>query len=141
MKILAWIFFVSLEVLLVDFAASSCQPLNTTLFNGCVQAGYHVSNFTSSGKEVELSHLITNMQRKFKNCSSLLSLMTCSLHLPKCPTAQLPCKDACKKFLSDCGDISSENDGLKTLFRGICELLPSTKCLSEPTTGAHDSGK
>ncbi|XP_078378808.1 uncharacterized protein LOC144661959 isoform X4 [Oculina patagonica] len=135
MKLLSFVLFLALETLLVDYASSSsCPPLNRTLFNDCIQAGYNVSNFTSSRSPNVLSSLIANMQNKFKNCSSFSSLMTCSVHLPKCSagTSTLPCKEVCKNFVADCQHSSSADDGLIALFRGICELLPSSKCLPKP---------
>lgn len=130
MRILTGFFFVSLDALLLDFASGSkCQPLNTTLFKNCVQAGFHNSSASDSSIQ-DMSSLISHMQGKF-NCSSLSDLMTCSLHIPKCSSTKLPCKDTCKKFLTDCGNTSSESDGLKSLFRGLCEVLPMTNCISK----------
>ena len=137
MKLLVWVLFTALEISLVDYASSSsCQTLDPALFTDCVQAGYNVSKFIPSRKQKELSGLVASMQSKFKNCSSLSSLLTCSVQLPKCPAAAsaLPCKDVCKNFVSECQNSSSENDGLIALFRGICELLPSDKCASKPNT-------
>ncbi|CAH3149631.1 unnamed protein product [Pocillopora meandrina] len=139
MWILAGLLLVSLETLLLDFASGGkCQPLNTTLFNSCVQAGYYNSSAFDSGRQGELASLIFNMQKRF-NCSSLTNLMTCSLYLPICQSTKLPCKSTCKKFLSDCRNVSSENDGLKALFRGLCGVLPSTRCTSH-STHSNDSG-
>lgn len=135
MMLLGWVLIVALEISLVDYASSStCQKLNATLFSDCTKAGYNVTEVNPNRTEVELSGLIATMQSKFKNCSSLSSLMTCSVQLPKCPTSapKLPCKEACKNFVSECQNRSNENDGLMALFRGICELLPSEKCLPTP---------
>ena len=145
MKLLSFVLCIYLGTLLADYASSSsCQPLNRTLFDGCVQAGYNVSEVSTSRSQSELSSLITNMQNKFKNCSSLSSIMTCSVQLPKCSTGKsmLPCKEVCKNFVADCQQSSSENEGLIALFRGICELLPLNKCLPKPSnlTDNH-SGK
>lgn len=144
MKLLSFVLFVALEIWLVDYASSSsCQPLNRTLFNDCVQAGYNVSNFPASRSQNELSSLIARMQNKLKSCSSLSSLMTCSVQLPKCSsgTSTLPCEEVCKNFVADCQS-STENHGLVALFRGICELLPSSNCLPKPSNlNSSDSGK
>ncbi|RMX42128.1 hypothetical protein pdam_00001238 [Pocillopora damicornis] len=139
MWILAGLLLVSLETLLLDFASGGiCQPLNTTLFNSCVQAGYYNSSAFDSGRQGELASLIFNLQKRF-NCSSLTNLMTCPLYLPICQSTKLPCKSTCKKFLSDCRNVSSENDGLKALFGGLCGVLPSTRCTSH-STHFNDSG-
>lgn len=145
MWILAGLLLVSLETLLLDFASGGiCQPLNTTLFNSCVQAGYYNSSAFDSGRQGEVASLIFNLQKRF-NCSSLTNLMTCPLYLPICQSTKLPCKSTCKKFLSDCRNVSSENDGLKALFRGLCGVLPSTRCTSHSThsndSGTDNSGK
>lgn len=132
MKFVVWVLCIVLEISLLDYASSSsCQTLDRTLFTDCVQAGYNVSKFNPSRSPKELG-LIASMQSKFKNCSSLSSLLTCSVQLSKCPTSTLPCKDVCKNFVSECQNSSSENDGLIALFRGICELLPSDKCSPKP---------
>ena len=145
MWILAGLLLVSLETLLLDFASGGiCQPLNTTLFNSCVQAGYYNSSAFDSGRQGEAASLIFNLQKRF-DCSSLTNLMTCPLYLPICQSTKLPCKSTCKKFLSDCRNVSSENDGLKALFRGLCGVLPSTRCTSHSThsngSGTDNSGK
>ena len=135
--------FVALGISLVDYVSSSpCQTLNSTLFADCVQAGYNVTKFNPNTSQEELSGLIASMRSKFKNCSSLSSLMTCSVQLPRCPTSTLPCKDMCRNFVAECQSSSSESDGLIALFRGICELLPSNKCLSTPNNLTNsNSGK
>ena len=136
MNLLGWVvLFAALEILLVDYASSSrCQMLNNTLFTDCTKAGYNVTDLIPNRRQKELSGLIAIMQSKFKKCSSLSSLMACSVQLPRCPTAasKLPCKEACRNFVSECQNGLSENDGLIALFRGICELLPSEKCLPTP---------
>ena len=142
MNLFGWVLFVALEISLVDYASSSaCPKLNSTLFTAdCVRAGYNVTaEFYPNGAQKELSDSFARMRRKFNNCSSLSSLMTCSVQLPKCPTAPLPCKEACKNFVSECHNSSSEHDGLIALFRGICELLHSDKCLSKPNQTLNDS--
>lgn len=135
MNLLGWVIFVALEISLVGYASSSrCQRLNSTLFTDCTKAGYNVTELNPNSTQKELSGLIATMRSKFKNCSSLSSLMTCSVQLPKCSTSAptLPCKEACKNFVSECQNTSNENEGLVALFRGICELLPSKKCLPTP---------
>ena len=135
MNLFGWVLFVALGISLVEYASSSsCQKLNSTLFADCVQAGYNVTEFYPNTSPKQLSSLIASMRSIFKNCSSLSSLMTCSVQLPKCPTAAstLPCKDVCRNFVSECHNSSSESDGLIALFRGICELLPTDKCLPTP---------
>ena len=135
MNLLGWVLFVALEISLVDYASTStCQKLNTTLLSDCTKAGYNVTELNPSRTQEELSGLISAMRSKFKNCSSLSSLMTCSVQLPKCPTQapKKPCKEACKNFVSGCQNRSVENDGLIALFRGICEHLPSKNCLPTP---------
>ena len=138
MKLFGWVLFVALEISLVDYVYASnskCPKLNSTLFADCVQAGYTVTGkFNPERTQKELSRLIASMGSKFKNCSSpsLSSLMTCSVQLPKCPASKLPCREACKGFVSECQSSSTENDGLIALFRGICEVLPPEKCLTTP---------
>ena len=145
MKLLSFVLVFALETLLVDCTpSSSFRPLNSTLFGDCVRAGYNVSTFTASRSQKELSSLITGMQNKFRNCSSLSRLMTCSVQLPKGSAGKLtlPCKEVCRKFVADCQEISIDNDGLIALFRGLCELLPSSKCLPKPyNLNDSNSGK
>jgi len=144
MNLFGLVLFVALGISLVDYVSSSaCQTLNSTLFADCVQAGYNVTKFNPNTSQKELSGLISSMRSKFKNCSSLSSLMTCSLQLPRCPTSTptLPCKDVCRNFVAECQSSSSESDGLIALFRGICELLPSNKCLSPNNLNNSASGK
>lgn len=149
MKLLACVLVIALESLLVNGDSnSSCQPLNRALFNDCVEAGFNVSEVHApSRSQNELFGLITNMKSKFKTCSSFSTLMTCSVHLPKCTTttSMLPCKEVCKSFVADCQHSSGANEGLLALFRGVCEVLPrpSDKCLpkSGNFSGVHDSGK
>lgn len=134
MNLFGLVLFVALGISLVDYVSSSpCQTLNSTLFADCVQAGYNVTKLIPNTSQKELSGLIASMRSKFRNCSSLSSLMTCSVQLPRCPTStMLPCKDMCRNFVAECQNSSSESDGLIALFRGICELFPSNKCLSSP---------
>lgn len=141
MNFFGWVLFVALEISLVNYTSSSvCPKLNSTLFTDCVQAGYNVTaEFYPNEAQKELSDSFARMRSKFKNCSSLSSLMTCSVQLPKCPTSALPCKEACKKFVSECHNSSNEHDGLIALFSGICELLHSDKCLSKPNQTLNDS--
>lgn len=131
---------VAFECSLVNFASSnSCQPLNRTLFGSCINAGYNVSELnTSTPQSQQLANLIQAAQSKLKNCSRFLNLMTCSIFLPgsKCPSARLPCKDACRRFVSDCQDGSSDIEGLLTLFNGLCQLLPADGL---PTSTAHSN--
>jgi len=138
MKLLSLVFFITFASLFSNYASSQCLPLNSTLFNECVQEGYNVSDFNRSRPQDEISSLIASMQRKFKNCSPLSTLMACSVHIPKCSNSSSikPCKQACRKFVSDC-----EKEGLIALFRGLCELLPSNQCLSDHSNHTAAYGK
>ena len=145
MKLLSLVLLIAaFECSLAKFASSnSCQPLNRTLFGSCIDVGYNVSEFkTSTPQSQQLAILIQAAQSKLKNCSfsnQSSNLMTCSIFLPgsKCPSARLPCKDACRSFVSDCQDGSSDIEGLLTLFNGLCHLLPTDRCLS--TSMAHSN--
>ena len=141
MKLLSLVFFITCTSLFANCASSQCLPLNRTLFNDCVRAGYNVSDFSRSRPQDEVSSLIAGMQRKFKDCSSLSTLMACSVHIPKCPNSSSikPCNQTCRNFVSNCTHGSSEKEGLIALFRGLCELLPSNQCLSDHSnyTAAH----
>lgn len=141
MKLLSLVLLiVAFECSLANFASgNSCQPLNRTLFGSCINAGYNVSEFkTSTPQSQQMAILIQAAQSKL-NCSRFSNLMTCSIFLPgsKCPSARLPCKDACRSFVSDCKDGSSDIEGLLTLFNGLCQLLPTDQCL--PTSMAHSN--
>ena len=132
MKLFSLILLATFESLFVNYASSQCQSLNRTLFNGCLDAGYNVSEFSGSRTQDEMASLISSMQSKFQNCSaSLLTLMTCSVHVPKCSTssARLPCREVCRKFVRDCQGGSTESEGLLAVFRGLCELPTTDKCL------------
>lgn len=125
MTLLSLFLFIAIQSLLANYA-SGCQPLNSTMFNDCIKAGYNEpAEFTSSQRQHEISSLIASMQKKFKNCSSVSALMSCSVLLPKCSTAsspRLPSGDVCRNFVRDCQDVSQEIEGLIAIFRGLCEL-------------------
>ena len=125
MTLLSLVLSIAIQSLLANYA-SGCQPLNSTMFNDCIKAGYNESaEFASSRRQHEISSLIGNMQKKFKNCSSVSALMSCSVLLPKCSTAstpRLPSEDACRNFVRDCQNGAQEIEGLIAIFRGLCEL-------------------
>ena len=130
MKIL-WLFLLfAFESLFVNYASSRCQSLNGTLFNSCFNAGYNVSEFNYGKAQQDIFSLFERVQRKFNNCSSLSTVLSCALHVPKCPNSTLPCKAECRKFVRDCKDIPAESQGLRALFQGLCELLEPKPCLS-----------
>lgn len=124
MTLLSLFLFIAIQSLLANYA-SGCQPLNSTMFNDCIKAGYNESAEFSNRRQHEISSLISSMQKKFKNCSSVSALMSCSVLLPKCSTAsspRLPSGDVCRNFVRDCQDVSQEIEGLIAIFRGLCEL-------------------
>ena len=140
MNLLSLVLYIVIQSLLANFASSSqCQSLSSAKFNDCIKAGYNVSSeFSSSRGPDEISSLIASMQRKLKNCSSISALMSCSLLLPKCPTASsgLPFqREVCRNFVRDCQNGSQENEGLIALLRGLCELIPSNRS-NNSNTGA-----
>lgn len=128
MRLVSLVLLITFESLFVNYASSQCVSLNNTLLNNCFQAGFNESEFTKSRPLQNISNLIMSMKTKFDNCSSSLStLMTCSLHVPRCSNTssrKLPSREECKKFVSGCQDVSVDTEGLMALFRGLCDLLP-----------------
>lgn len=128
MRLVSLVLLITFESLFVNYASSQCVSLNNTLLNNCFQAGFNESEFTKNRSLQNISNLIMSMKTKFDSCSkSLSTLMTCSLHVPRCSSTssrKLPCREDCKKFVSGCRDVSAHTEGLMALFRGLCDLLP-----------------
>ena len=135
MTLLSLVLLIAIQSLLAyyAYASSECRPLNSTMFNDCIKAGYNVSGeFTGRQGQHEISSLIASMQKKFKDCSSHSALISCSVHLPNCSTASSRLSltgNVCRNFTRDCQNGSQETEGLIALFRGLCEVL-------HPNTGA-----
>ena len=132
MTLLSLVLLIAIQSLLANYAyaSSKCRPLNSTMFNDCIKAGYNVSGEFNSGGQHEISSLIASMQKKFKNCSPHSALISCSVHLPKCSKSRLPLTgEVCRNFVRVCQNGPQEIEGLIALFRGLCKVL-------SPNTGA-----
>ena len=136
MKLFPCILCVSFLATIRGTIAFSCMPLDSQLFSECLQAGYNVSVFKDNLTQSGILEFIANMHGMFKQCSSLSSLMTCSIHLPRCSTESehpaLPCKEVCGTFVEECNASLTQN-GLMDVITRLCRLLPlhaanSIKC-------------